>query len=133
MCSPRKKSSLRLCHECVISGLYFFNEGLNDSKNMQLLSFCRKHLQSVLLAKLLQHILALHCCWSNSSSTKRLCRFFSFWFLPAEIRDDKNGGHPSPGEFDFLHQGGERHRPKHPLLPQVQLHQRGSYLLAFQR
>lgn len=52
---------------------------------------------------------------------------------PAEIRDDKNGGHPSPGKLHVLHQGGERHRPEHPLLPQVQLHQRGSHLLAFQR
>lgn len=53
--------------------------------------------------------------------------------LPAEIRDDKNRGHPTSGELNFLHKGGERHRPKHPLLPQVQLHQRRSHLLAFQR
>ena len=58
---------------------------------------------------------------------------FPFMVFHAEIRDDKNRGHPSPGELDFLHEGGERHRPKCPLLPQIQLHQRGSHLLALQR
>lgn len=59
--------------------------------------------------------------------------FHSFMVFLEEIRDDKNRGNPSSGELNFLHEGGERHRPKYPFLPQVQLHQRGSHLLAFQR
>lgn len=51
----------------------------------------------------------------------------------SEIWDDKNGGHSSSGEFYILHKGGEGHRSKYSLLPQVQLHQRGSHLLALQR